>query len=92
MTVNKSWNQMLHPVNRTTIKSKQKAAERLLQERRGRDGQKGDGEIRMTGKKKNHRVAALLASYITSKKSKKEEYYWMISSEATWYFNIHKGF
>ena len=60
---------MLHPVNRTTIKSKQKAAQRLSQERRGRDGQKGDGEIRMTGKKKkNHRVAALLASYITSKK------------------------
>lgn len=63
---------MLHPVNRTTIKSKQKAAERLSQERRDRDGQKDDGEIGMTGKKKYHRVAALLSSYITSKKSQDE--------------------
>ena len=63
---------MLHPVNRTTIKSKQKAAERLSQERRGRDGQKGNGEIGMTGKKKKNRVAALLASYITSKKGQDE--------------------
>ena len=64
---------MLHSVSRTTIKSKQKAAQRLSQERRGRDGQKGDGEIRMTGKKKNHRVAALLASISPPKKVRRKE-------------------
>ena len=53
-------NQMLHPVSRTTIKSKQKAGQLSLAEADTTVGQKAEGEIGMTGEK-NHRCTASIS-------------------------------